>query len=84
VHVHDRPSTIDHTIDLGIGVDEAANGVFLPRSLEFAGTGTAHSTVHTNAYYQRINDLMSGASTRTEAIDTLLMIRNRLKNEMMP
>jgi len=70
----------------GIGIDDAANGAFLPRNLRIPGTGTAHSIIHTDAYYKRVAQLLdpSVVTSREDALDALLYIRNRLLNEVAP
>jgi RHS repeat-associated protein len=64
----------------GIGVNEAANGVFLPATRVAANPlgAAAHSTVHTNAYYQTVNQMLGAATTRAEALEALNAIRQRL------
>lgn len=66
---------------LGIGINEAANGVFLPASRTSTNvTGAAvHSTLHTNEYYARVNELLGAARTREEAEAILGVIRDRLQ-----
>ncbi|CAN5539928.1 hypothetical protein BH09VER1_BH09VER1_23980 [soil metagenome] len=47
----------------GIDIDEAANGVFLPRDAEYEkqlpGFGPPHSKIHTDAYYIALSDRLS-------------------------
>jgi hypothetical protein len=45
----------------GIGINDAANGVFLG--------GSVHSGIHTNAYYETVNELLGGATSRQQALD---------------
>lgn len=64
----------------GIGINDAANGVFLPASRAAPnGAGAAvHSTLHTSTYYQTVNNLLGRASTRAEAEAALEAIRQKL------
>ena len=64
----------------GIGVNDAVNGVFLPatRAAQNAAGAAVHSTLHTRAYYQAVNDLLGQATTRAEALEVLEVLRNAL------
>ena len=69
----------------GIGINDAANGVFLPATRAAPNpaapnpTGAAvHSTLHTNQYYRTVNNLLVKATTRAEAEAILASIRQRL------
>ncbi len=37
-----------------------------------------HATLHTNDYYQAVNDLLTAADTREEAINIIAKIRRNL------
>jgi RHS repeat-associated protein len=64
----------------GIGINDAANGVFLPGNLatENAAGAAVHSTIHTSAYYDTVNTMLGAATTRAEALDALGSIRQSL------
>lgn len=64
----------------GIGINDAANGVFLPasRAAPNAAGGAVHSTLHTGAYYQTVNQMLLGATTRAEAEAALAAVRQAL------
>jgi RHS repeat-associated protein len=64
----------------GIGVNDAENGVWLPRSSSSPNPNgmSVHSKIHTNEYYDRVNDLMSGARNRSEALDVIEHMRQQL------
>ncbi|MBK8214972.1 MAG: AHH domain-containing protein [Myxococcales bacterium] len=64
----------------GIGINDAANGVFLPatRAAPNEAGAAVHSTVHTNAYYQTVNQMLGAATTRAEAEAALGAIRSAL------
>jgi hypothetical protein len=65
---------------LGIGMDDAANGVFLPatrRSPNPTGA-TVHSTMHTKDYYKAVNDLLDTAKDKAHAEVLLEQIRESL------
>ncbi|MFD3483256.1 RHS repeat-associated core domain-containing protein [Streptomyces sp. NPDC058665] len=70
----------------GIGVNDAENGVWLPRSSSSPNpTGlSVHSRVHTNDYYASVNNLMSGARNRSEALDVIDHFRRQLQGGHWP
>jgi hypothetical protein len=70
----------------GIGINDAANGVFLPANRAAANTAGAavHSTLHTQGYYLKVNDMLSTARTRAEAETILDIIRQRLLSGGLP
>jgi hypothetical protein len=71
---------------LGIGINDAANGVFLPgtRAAENAAGAAVHSTIHTSAYYQAVTRALGGATTQQEAIDILQGIGQSLQSGGFP
>jgi A nuclease family of the HNH/ENDO VII superfamily with conserved AHH len=54
----------------GIGINDAANGAFLPSGV--------HARIHTNAYYETVNSALSQATTRQEALQVLEALRRGL------
>jgi RHS repeat-associated protein len=72
--------------NVGIDINDARNGVFLPRSSSSPNpTGASpHSRIHTNDYYAYVNDLMSGARNASEAGDVLNHVRNQLLGGYWP
>ncbi|BCJ59918.1 hypothetical protein Jiend_33400 [Micromonospora endophytica] len=70
----------------GIGINDASNGVFLPRGSASANPGamSVHSRIHTNDYYAYVNDMMSGARNAGEARDVLNHIRGQLQGGYWP
>ncbi|MBU1535337.1 AHH domain-containing protein [Myxococcota bacterium] len=64
----------------GIGINNAANGVFLPasRAAPNAEGAAVHSTLHTRPYYQAVNDALGQATTRGEALEALGALRQGL------
>ncbi len=64
----------------GIGLDEAANGVFLPATKASVNplNAAVHSTVHTKAYYQTVNKILTSTTSRQEALDALAYIQQKL------
>jgi Arc/MetJ-type ribon-helix-helix transcriptional regulator len=64
----------------GVGINDATNGVFLPATRVAPNpAGTAvHSTIHTNTYYQTVNQMLGAATTRAEAEAALQAIRQSL------
>lgn len=70
----------------GIGINDAVNGAFLPASRASQNlTGAAvHAGLHTNAYYQAVNQLLGSATTRAEAEAALQAIRQALLSGEFP
>lgn len=66
----------------GIGINDAANGVFLPATRASVNpTGAAvHSTLHTNHYYQAVNQILGAATTRADVEAALNVIRQALRS----
>ena len=66
----------------GIGINDAVNGVFLPKNLQSANpTGaTVHSTLHTAEYYSMVTDMLSTCTSKQEIMDTLKSIGKMLSN----
>jgi A nuclease family of the HNH/ENDO VII superfamily with conserved AHH len=65
----------------GIGINDAENGVFLPasRATQVIAGETIHSTLHSDKYYDAVNDALEVAKTKQEAIDILARIRRALQ-----
>jgi len=61
-----------------IDINAAENGVFLPRVKNTNSSAAYHPSLHTNAYYQKVNKLLSGAGSRDEVIEVLNKIRKGL------
>jgi len=71
--------------EFGIGINDAANGVFLRANQAAPNVGGAiHSGIHTNAYYRAVNRALIHAQTREQAIDTLNHIRGQLLSGGFP
>jgi hypothetical protein len=64
-----------------IGVNDASNGVFLPGSLaaENVADAAVHSKIHTNAYYETVNQVLGAATNRQEALAALDYIGQKLR-----
>lgn len=60
----------------GIDVDDPANGVFMPE--------VQHDHLHTNAYYDAVNEALLQATTRAEAEAILRSIARRLEAGTFP
>ncbi|MGW0828685.1 AHH domain-containing protein, partial [Streptomyces sp. NPDC002845] len=69
-----------------IDINTAANGVFLPKSTSAPNPNgrSVHSRIHTNEYFTYVNDMMSGARNRGEAIDVLNHISRQLQSGYWP
>ena len=63
----------------GISINDAANGVFLP-IVEGVADASYHPRLHTKEYYDKVNELLSYATTRDEALEILAQIRMQLLN----
>ncbi|MFF3467684.1 ricin-type beta-trefoil lectin domain protein [Streptomyces sp. NPDC002619] len=70
----------------GIDINDASNGVFLPRGSASANpTGASvHSRIHTDDYYSYVNDLIGGARNANEARDVLGHLRRQLQGGYWP
>ena len=68
--------------NFGVGINDAANGVFLPatKALAQAGDAVAHAAVHTNEYYNSVTTALQQATSRQDVIDILSRIRGSLLN----
>jgi hypothetical protein len=64
----------------GIDVNAAENGVFLPRNGDSANPlgAAVHSTLHTGGYYDAVNELLLGANSAVEVLDSLAYLRGAL------
>ena len=63
-----------------IDINSAANGVWLPANARSPNPRGAaiHSQVHNGAYYARVNQALSRANSRSEALRALSYIRSGL------
>jgi hypothetical protein len=61
---------------VGVGIDEAANGMFVVKRL--------HNTMHTNRYYEAVSRALQSASTRAEAVERLDIIRQAIARGAFP
>ncbi|MBT2480365.1 polymorphic toxin-type HINT domain-containing protein [Streptomyces sp. ISL-94] len=70
----------------GIGVNDAENGVWLPRSSSSPNPNgmSVHSKIHTDEYYKYVNKLMAGARNRNEALDVIGHVRRQLQGGHWP
>jgi hypothetical protein len=72
----------------GIGVHDADNGVCLPRdeaAAKVLGSSAApHETLHTNEYYNAVNNEFRDVKSREEALEKLNGIRQELLRGRYP
>jgi A nuclease family of the HNH/ENDO VII superfamily with conserved AHH len=71
--------------DHGIGINDAVNGVFLPRfeSSPNPDGAAVHASVHTDRYYAEVNSIVFAArSSKEDVIDALLLIRLALLEDI--
>jgi hypothetical protein len=69
---------------LGISIDAAVNGVFLPSTRAYIGKASNHLTLHTKRYYSEVNRWFADVATKEEAIEVLSRIRNKLLEGTFP
>lgn len=62
---------------LGIGINNEANGVFLPTQ-RGASEAAYHPSLHTKAYYKEVNDRLKDVEDRDEAMEVLRKIEKEL------
>lgn len=63
----------------GIGINDAANGVFLPIRQNIPD-GVYHPSLHTQTYYDTVNNLLKAASNKETTYEILKYIGNNLAN----
>jgi hypothetical protein len=70
----------------GIDINAAENGVFLPLNTKVADRAAAsvHATLHTNAYYATVNDVLGQATSQSDALAALGVIRAQLLSGGFP
>ncbi|WP_127531742.1 AHH domain-containing protein [Paenibacillus kobensis] len=67
----------------GIGLNSAANGVFLP-TVQGTGNAAYHPSLHTNLYFQTVENELSNATNPSQAVQILADIESRLLNGTFP
>jgi hypothetical protein len=65
---------------VGVQLDEAVNGVFLPAARQATEQAMNHLTLHTNRYYAAVNDALVNVATREQAVEALGAIKQALLN----
>lgn len=63
----------------GVDINDAANGTFLPTVKDVA-EGAYHPSLHTNAYYDKVNKLLSEATCKEDVLDILEFIGDELSS----
>lgn len=58
-------------------INDASNGVFLPTA-KGVSNSAYHPSLHTNAYYNKVNDMLKGATSKEDVIDILSDICEQL------
>jgi RHS repeat-associated protein len=69
---------------VGIQIDEAVNGVVLPAMRDYAGQAANHLTLHTNRYYEAVNQALANVLNREQAVQVLDAIRKSLQGGTFP
>lgn len=69
-----------------IGINDPENGAFLPcnSNTPCNAPGPLHSKLHTERYYEAVNELLEAAKTREQAITILDRIRKALLASKFP
>ncbi|MBQ7888382.1 MAG: AHH domain-containing protein [Erysipelotrichaceae bacterium] len=62
-----------------VDINDAANGTFLP-TIKDGLEGAYHPSLHTNAYYDKVNKLLSEATCKEDVLDILEYIGDELSN----
>lgn len=75
-----------HLSSLGMDINDASNGVFLPSGSKSVNPNGAsvHSRIHTDKYYKYVNSMIGGARTIGEARDVLGYIFRQLLDGRWP
>ena len=70
----------------GISINSAVNGVFLPadKATEIINGETIHASLHTQPYFDAVEDALRMATTREEAADALRRIGRALQSGNFP
>lgn len=63
----------------GVDINDAANGVFLPIAKDVADAAY-HPALHTNMYYDEVNELLKEAISKQDVIDILTYIAKSLQD----
>ena len=66
---------------LGIDINDADNGVFLATEANIPGT-TYHRTLHTDAYFKKVWDILGNSKSKSDAIEALKFIGEALQKGM--
>ena len=65
--------------DFKIDINDASNGVFLPTNRNISNYAY-HPSLHTDAYYEKVNSFLLQATNREEAIEILEVIGEMLSS----
>jgi A nuclease family of the HNH/ENDO VII superfamily with conserved AHH len=70
--------------EVGIDINEAVNGVWLPKNSNVPNNGeTPHSETFRNSYFRELERRFENANTRAAFEDRLNTLRNDLKNRQI-
>lgn len=69
---------------VGVGINEAVNGVILPATRDYVGKAANHLSLHTKAYYDAVNQALANVQTRQQAEEALKRISEKLRNGGFP
>lgn len=80
----DAVSARQKLVNVGLGINEAANGVFLPCRAGSTAPGAWHPSLHTNTYFANVWARIQNATTKQQVIDLIAGIRQQLLNNTFP
>ncbi len=70
----------DKLAEVGIKINDAVNGVILPATREYVGQAVNHLIVHTQKYYNAVNEALANVQVKEEAVAALKAIGEALKD----
>jgi hypothetical protein len=74
----------DKLAEVGVGINDAVNGVILPAIRGYGGQAVNHLGVHTQRYYNAVNGALADVQVKEEAIAALKWIGEALRNGTFP
>jgi RHS repeat-associated protein len=69
---------------VGVGINDAVNGVILPATKDFVGQASNHLTLHTKRYYDAVNEALANVQSRQQAVEALRKIAEMLRTSTFP
>ncbi len=72
---------------VGIDINAGENGIYVPQKEQYRKSGdnsTRHPLIHTDLYYDTINQRLRGLNNRQDVIDEIDRIRDLIKKDQFP